>query len=136
MSATTIIAALQAKNLAVSGVTSAPTALPGSLSGVRLPVSLIVPGPAQHHPTRVGATHTVREYQMRFYVTPIAQGEGYHGGHTSLVTVLDAVVAAYIATPSVTGGRMQQRFSDTGHEIMEYAGIAYHGFTVTVTIEE
>lgn len=134
-----VIAALQALHAEIEGVASAPTDYPGSLNATELPCALVVPGEGTHAGGRVGATRTTREYRVHVFCMPVAQGrDGL--GIQRVVELLPRFAAAYFTARVITFGGdsafLDFPFRDTGHAVIEYASMFYHGFTFTLTISE
>lgn len=137
MSVTTVIAALQTRHAAISGVTSAPTALPGSLNATALPLVLVVPGPGRHDTKRVGDTAHTRDYEVRVYVAPVAQGRTIDTGFQAACTLLDAFVADYGSTFQVgTVGKLAKNYADNGIVTLTWGEATYHGLVFTLPILE
>jgi hypothetical protein len=144
MTIATQIAAIQAVNAAVTGIVAAPTAIPGKLNTADLPMMLVFVGPGQ--PERVSdfSLH-FRTFYIRCYVKPIAQDIKPDAGYSEAYTLLQRVIEAYLADITF-GGAVQHtgrgaRFEpptmeDDGIQALEYAGILYHGFTITITTKE
>lgn len=134
-----IIAALQALHAGIEGVASAPTDYPGSLSAAELPCVLVLPSEATHTSGRVGAARTTRDYRVHVFCAPVAQGrDGL--GIQRVVELLPRFASAYFASRVITAGGesafLDSPFRDTGHTVIEYGGVFYHGFTFTLTISE
>lgn len=140
MAISTVIAALQVRHAALTGVTSAPTAMPASLASSMLPIVLVLPGEATWSTTRIGGPALQERVMLvRCYVAPVAQGQGVDQGYTAAVALLETFGDSYRTDFSAgTGYQMLRPFTDTGHVIMAWGneGQAYHGFEFKLTVRE
>ena len=103
MSVSATVAGIQTVNAAITGVTSAPTAMPGSLTTAALPLAITVPGPAEWDNASDGWGHQFRTYIVRFFVKPIAQDVTADGGFQESLTLLQAAGDKYM-TDTTFGG--------------------------------
>lgn len=139
MSISAVITAMQAIHGAISGVTTAPTAVPGALNTADLPMVLMLPGSASWLNLTTDQTlgRQQRDYLVQVYVAPIAQGQGVDEGYQDVVTLLQSFGATYVADITGGGAFEQMRIiRDSGHQVLQYAGVDYHGFIYTLTIKE
>jgi len=95
MGAGDVVDALQTIHGAVTGVTTAPTAMPGHLNPGDLPMSLTYPGPAEHIGISFDYQSTERIYLHRLYVAPIGAGEGVDEGYQKCLPFLQRCRDAY-----------------------------------------
>jgi len=103
MSVSATVTGIQTVNAAISGVTSAPTAMPGSLTTAMLPLAITIPGPAEWQNNSDGWGFQFRTYYVRFYVKPIAQDVVPDGGFQDAVTLIQAAGDAYMADTTFGG---------------------------------
>ena len=144
MTIATQIAAIQAVNAGISGIASAPTAIPGKLNTAQLPMMLVFVGPGR--PERVSdfSLH-FRDFYIRCYVKPVAQDIYPDAGYSEAYGLLQSVIEEYLSDITF-GGAVQHtgtgaRYSpptmeDGGIQAMEYAGTLYHGFEIMITTKE
>ena len=143
MSITTTIAAIQTKNAAVTGMTSAPTAMPSALNGTLLPIALVWPGPATWNIAAMGLQRQEREYIVRVYVQPVGQGiAGPDAGYTACLALLEAVGQEYLKDITFGSANIDTTLEMTdsgvlgGGPEMTWAEIGYWGFTYRLRIVE
>lgn len=135
MSLSSVISAMQTRHGNLSGVASAPTAMPASLSTAQLPCALVFPGEGRHTARRVGERQRVRNLIVRVYVGPIAQGAGIDEGFQDVLTLLDTFCASYEQNTVIDStAKVWGEFSDTGHIVSEFAGVAYHAFELSLQV--
>lgn len=103
MSVSATVTGIQAVNAAVSGVTSAPTAMPASLNTADLPLAITIPGPCEWANQSDGHAFQFRTYYVRFYVNPISQDIPADGGFQDAMTLIQAVGNAYIEDTTFGG---------------------------------
>jgi len=144
MSISSVITAIQGVNSGITGITSAPTTIPGKLHVGQLPMALCFVGPGEV--TRVSDfTLHFRTFYVRVYVKPIAQDVKPDAGYSEAYTLLQRFVEAY--EDDITfGGAVQHTgrgarydpptFEDDGVQVLSYAGTDYHGFQIYVTTKE
>lgn len=130
-----VVAALQSLHAAIAGVATAPIAMPASLNTADLPCVLVWPGTATWRQQAVGLRRLEREYIVRCYVAPVAQGKGVDEGWQAALALLDAFGQAY-ENDIALGGMVDQIASvvDMGLGVHVFAGIAYHGFEYRLKI--
>lgn len=137
MSTSAVISALQTRHAALSGVTSAPTALPASLKSVELPCALVFLGDGTHSFKRMGDTNVDRTYIVRCYVSPVAQGQGPDDGYQAVISLIDVFTASYDGDRNVgTTARIGVPYRDSGHMIQAFSGVDYHTFEFMLPIRE
>ena len=144
MTISTVITAIQAVNIGITGVKTAPTTVPGKLNSVELPMALVFVGPGE--PERVSdfGLH-FRTFYVRFYVKPIAQDAKPDAGYREAYELLQTVIETYLSDITL-GGAVQHigrgarydppTLEDSGIVEMVYAGTSYHGFEIVVTTKE
>jgi hypothetical protein len=139
MTPSQIVAALQTLHAGISGIASAPTDYPGALNAAELPCVLVFPGEATHICARIGNARTNREYRVHVFCAPVVQGKDA-AGMQSVLDLLPRFVAAYFGARTLVSGSDQafldSSFRDSGHAVLEYAGVMYHGFTFSLNISE
>ena len=136
------VAALQTMHLAITGVASAPTAMPSSPDQVRFPAVLVWPGEAEWQLQAIGLKRQERTYIVRCYVQPVAQGvAGPDQGYQACVALLDDFGRAYLGDPTL-GGAVDQiaalrdsGVSGGGFEL-RWGSVPYWGFVYRVTVVE
>lgn len=144
MTIASVITAIQGVNAGIAGVASAPTTIPGRLNTASLPMALVFVGPGA--PERVSdfSLH-FRTFYVRFYVKPVAQDVKPDEGYREAYTLLQEVLEEYLS--DITFGNAVQHagrgarydpptFEDNGIQVLEYAGVYYHGFEIVVTTKE
>jgi len=144
MTIATVIAAIQGVNEGISGIRSAPTAIPGKLNTADLPMMLCFVGPGE--PLRVAdwSLHR-RTFYIRCYVKPVAQDIYPDAGYSEAYGLLQSVIEEYLSDITL-GGAVQHMgtgarygpptMEDSGIIVLEYAGTAYHGFEITISTKE
>jgi len=105
MSISATIAALQLRHAAISGVATAPAETPATLPDANCPCILVDPMEAT---TRWDAHRgsnrraVVRRYRVRGLVLRAGLGTGVSQARTTAATLLDAVLAGYVAAPDLS----------------------------------
>jgi len=144
MTIASVITAIQGVNAGISGIRSAPTSIPGKLNTADLPMMLVLVG--EGRPERVSdfSLH-FRTYYIRCYVKPVAQDIKPDAGYSEAYGLLQSVIEEYLSDITFggavqhtgTGARyMPPTMEDSGIQAMEYAGVLYHGFEITITTKE
>jgi len=143
VSVTTTIAAIQGKNAAVTGMKSAPIAVPSALNTTLLPIALVWPGPATWAIPAMGLKRQEREYIVRVYVQPVGQGiAGPDAGYTACLALLEGVGQAYLAditygSPNIdTTLEMSDSGVLGGGPEMTWGETGYWGFVYRLRIVE
>ena len=125
---------------AIDGINSAPTVMPGSLTGEHLPIALCFPGPAEWKEQAVGFFRQDRTMYLRVFVRPIATGDGPDEGFQEVLPLLQVVGDTFNRNMSLdnTVDHIQAIFDGGVRGDMDFAGVAYHGFELSfqVTIKE
>ncbi len=127
---------------ATSGINSAPDALPLALPETLLPIALVIVGPASWNEHAVGLYRQVRTYTINVFVKPVAEGvtpdEGYKACLTPLYNLGRTFVQNWTLDGTVDqiGVGARPEFADSGVRVLEYAGRAYHGFSITLQVTE
>lgn len=142
MSITTMISALQTVHKTITGVTSAPTAMPSNLNTAVQPIVLVWPGEATWAPQALGYDRQDRTYEVRCYVQPVGQDKaGPENGYAACITLLQRFGEKYLDDLTL-GGVADHIASMTdsgvlgGGPEMTFAGVAYWGFVFRLTIVE
>lgn len=131
-----VIDRLQTLNAGISGVTSAPQALPSIINQADLPLAMTVARGATWSDYSGSTMRHKRTLEVMFYVKQVGSGN-LDDGVTDVNTLLDAVGKAYGAemhSDDCKYLRTAIPFTDSGHVILEYGGETFHGFTVTLVI--
>lgn len=146
MTITATYAKLVALNAASSGITTAPSELPGSIPDDALPCVLTIVGPASWNQHAVGLYRQVRTYTLRCFVKPVGQGLGPDEGYKLCLAPLYALGRTYVQNPTLDGEvdhiGLRGEFRDSGvingtqDPRMVLAGTAYYGFDLTLDITE
>lgn len=118
----------------VPNIKTVPASLPGPMPSSALPVAITVvrEGEWREHVSSGG--WNVRTFQVLCYVKPVGQGT-LDEGYMKAVNVLDAVGKAFAAVRASADCPMWMKraaFEDSGHVILQYGNVDYHGFTVTI----
>lgn len=104
MSVATTLTALQALHSGITGITRAPTAMPSVLNTSDAPIVLVWPGPATWRLQALGLKRQEREYIVRVFVQPVAQGvAGPDDGYQRCVTLLELFGQAYQDNLTLSG---------------------------------
>lgn len=144
MTIAAIIAAMQTRHRAISGVQSAPAAYPTGLNAGDLPLMLTDAsrGKTEWETHGGGLTLEIRAYRVRCFCLPTGLGQGIEQGKQQAITVLDAVLASYRSSPTLTATaaiRIEVGIEDTGIiGTMQYTDpdTRYWGFELAVSVEE
>ena len=103
MTVATTVAGIQTVNATISGVTSAPTTMPASLTTASLPFAWTIPGPCEWQNNSANWGYQFRTYLIRFYVLPNAQGIPADQGYQAAESLIEAVGRAYMADTTFGG---------------------------------
>lgn len=143
----TIIELLQSINRAIPGMKTAPVKYPGSLSTANLPAAIVWPGRATTRQVTAKATtiQTERTYSIRVFVEASGQSN-YDIPSWIAIELLQAYIETYFRNEVLLDGYAKiVAISDSGlmaggdlamQAGLTYAGIAYKGFVLSVTIVE
>ena len=112
MSVAATVTGIQTVNAAITGVTSAPTAMPGSLNTADLPLAITIPGPAEWQNNSAGWGFQFRTYFVRVYVKPISQDVVADGGFQDAMTLIQRFGDKYME--DVTFGGVVNTVRDDG----------------------
>lgn len=96
MTALTVASALQTINAGITGITSAPTAMPAALNPPDLPMALVYPGPAEHVDASFRHLQTDRTWYGWVYVKKVGAGRGVDEGYQDALTLLSRFYTEYI----------------------------------------
>lgn len=145
MSITVTIAQLQMLHRLIPGVKATPTVYPGSINTADLPLVLIWPGRGITTPVTARAIlqKTERVYQVRAYVDPIGQNN-YDAPAQESINLIGLFLDCYLNNTRLMDGYIQiTQVQDSGPVSgsagmtpMIFAGNAYRGFTMDLTILE
>lgn len=130
---------LQAINVSVTGITSAPTSYPAALNTADLPCVICWPGPATWSRPSLGDLQRMdRTYLIRVYVEALGQNQ-WDTAIQDCITLLDAFGRKYIdkAADSTVSLHIQAReggVRDNGVQVLTYAGTDFHGFEFQVDV--
>jgi hypothetical protein len=146
MTISATITAFQTLHATITGVKTAPTAMPMSLNTSDLPLAFTWPGPTveQRGWTASGGWYEQRRYYIvRCYVKPIAQGSGFDDGYQQAITLLQRFGEAYMGDMNLDGtvAHIGPRVEDGGArgDFQWVAGsdTFYHGFEFRIeTVEK
>ena len=103
MSVSATVTGIQTVNAAITGVTSAPTAMPASLTTAVLPLAITIPGPAEWLNESANFGFQFRTYYVRVYVKPISQDIVADGGFQDTMTLIQRFGDAYLADTTFGG---------------------------------
>jgi hypothetical protein len=123
-----------------SGIVTATTGLPNTLSDDMLPCVVTVVGPAEWNEHASGLYRQVRSYEQRVFVKAVTQGASLDNGYAACLTPLYNLGRTYVEDTTL-GGTVDMLgtrgdFVDSGVAILSWAGTDYHGFTLTLRITE
>ncbi len=140
MSITTTVTALQTLHAGISGVKSAPTAMPSNLSTGALPIALVWPGPGEWSLQAMGLKRQERTYEVRVFVQPVAEGiAGPDAGYQACLSLLEAFGQAYQGDPSLSGSVDQIaacRDDGVTAGALTWGNVPYWGFVYHLTVVE
>ena len=112
MTVAATVTAIQTVNAAVTGMTSAPTAMPSQLTTAVLPLAITIPGPAEWQNNSDGWGFQFRSYYVRVYVKPVSQDIVADGGFQDAMTLIQRFGDAYIADTTFGGAVNTVRLDD------------------------
>jgi hypothetical protein len=142
-----IIELLQRINKAIEGINTAPIKYPGSLQTANLPTVIVWPGRGTTRPitARATAIQTERVYSVRVFVEPIGQSN-YDIPSWTAIELLERFIEVYFRNEVLLDGYAKIiSISDSGvmsggelavQAGLTYAGVAYRGFVLSVTVTE
>lgn len=140
MTIASIIAALQARHILVSGVRTAPTAYPASIEASDCPYVLVDPWRGKTSWDTHGGDLAISEriYRVRVFYQPSTFN--LDQGKQGAITLLEAMLTAYKSDDTVTADAailLERDIEDSGVvEALPYGENSYIGFTVLLPIEE
>lgn len=137
------IAATYAKLCALaaasSGIVTAPTGLPDTLTEDALPCVITIVGPAEWNEHAQGLYRQVRTYEQRVFVRPVS-ATPLDDGYAACLAPLYALGRTYVQNSDLDGtvDHIGERgeFTDSGVSVLNWADTPYHGFTITLRITE
>lgn len=139
MSMTTTIATLQAKNLAISGITTASVNWPSSLNTADLPLAITLPSIGSWSTAAIGLNRQDRTYRIIVYVEPLGQAT-IDERMDRVIPIIGLLGAAYLADLGVTADanidQIQLPITDSGPVELLFGGNAYAGFEMQLTVTE
>ena len=144
MTISTTVAAFQTLHATITGVASAPTAMPQSLTTARLPLVFTWPGPTSlggWKPSAGWYIHS-RIYIVRCYIKPISQGSGFDDGYQTALDLLQRFGEAYVANQNLNGAvaHLGPDINDGGvrGDLQWVAGsdVYYTGFEFRIEVAE
>jgi GNAT superfamily N-acetyltransferase len=140
---------LQTLHASISGVDTAPlaAAYPDALNTAHLPLVLTWPETGNWSLEAAGGLRRQdRQYKVQVFVRPVAQGRGIGSVIATCADLLQAFGEAYIdpghlaladlPPVHITLKTEPADLSDTGIAVLTYAGVEYHGFSITVGVYE
>jgi hypothetical protein len=141
MSVQTTISALQTKHATITGMKSAPTAMPSVLNTADLPMALVWPADAEWSLQAMGLRRQDRLYIVRVFVAPVAQDRPVDGGYQRCLPLIEAFGQAYQADTTLGGAVdhindcRDMGISGGGYELT-WGGMPYWGFVYRVQVTE
>lgn len=139
MTVAATVTALQTIHAAISGVNTAPPAMPSNLNTATMPIVLTMPGPGTWRPQAIDLLiRCERTYTVRCYVGPVGQDKaGPENAIAAISPMLDAFGQAYLADITL-GGAVDTitSITDTGVTTLQWAGIDHWGFEFSLNIVE
>ncbi len=139
MALSTTYTKLQDVHAAVSGVKSAPYDRPAAIQPAQCPCVLTWLGPGTWTNISHNFWQQEREYIVRCYYAPLAQGVWF-GNVRDMLTVMQSVIRAYTTDTNINlGGTIDHNLgmSDNGDDgILMYNGVPFVGFEIRVRIRE
>lgn len=140
MSIATIIAALQARHAAVSGVKTATTTYPPAIEASDCPYVLVDPWRGKTSWDSYGGDLSIAErvYRVRVFYQPAAFN--LDQGKQGAIALLEAMLADYTSNATLTSTAailLERDIEDSGVvENLPYGENTYIGFTVLLPVEE
>lgn len=133
--------AFQAINVAITGITAAPTTLPDSIPDANLPMAITLAGPGLWHGAGLGGGRKcTRTYVIRVYIAR-EDSANFDQIKTTAYALLERFGVDYRARATVGGAMVVQnagnRLEDRGFlRTIAYGGLQYFGFEMAVTVQE
>lgn len=143
MTIQTIISALQTRHAAITGVTTAPTAYPGSIASTDTPYILtdLATFTERHEAHGEELPIFLGTFRVRGFVKPTGQGTGIDEGKQLALTILERFLSSYRSDMDVTTTAYIRM--DTGEGLrgavrdgLAYGEETYYGFEIMLPIEE
>lgn len=97
MDVSAVLVKLQGLHAGISGVTSAPTEMPGAINTADLPLVLSYPGQGKHNKPWDTGKRVDRNFVVRLYVKPLGQGAGVDEGFQECLPFFDRFSDVYQA---------------------------------------
>lgn len=137
MSVLTTLAAFQDLHASIDGVATAPDELPATITPENCPLAFTFVGAAEWHEHSRGLPAQDREYIVRVFVAPVAQGAGLDENYQKAIPLIEAFGLAYLDNKTLSGAVEQMpSILDEGIGQIIWQGHAYHGFVYRVSIRE
>ena len=139
MSITTTLATLQAKHLAIVGITTAPTNWPSSINTADLPMAITLPAEGTWTTAAIGLDRQDRTYRIMVYVEPLGQ-RTVDERMDAVIPLIGSLGAAYLGDLGIAADtnidQVQLPITDSGPTVLTFAEIDYIGFEMRLTITE
>lgn len=127
---TQIVTGMQTFHAAITGVRTAPAAMPSQISAALFPLAVTFPGEATWSEQATGMDRQDREMIVRCFVAPVSTGAGVDDGFQDCLTLMQAFGDAYLADMTL-GGIVEHisEIRDMGLDgRLEWGGTLYRGF--------
>lgn len=134
-----LVTELQAINLGIVGVQSAPADLPSIINAADLPMAITLPGPAtwDKYAAARGQIQVQRVYTIQVFVMPARSGLGVAEGLKATIPMLVAFGARYLDDLSLGGlANGIDQVSDNGALSLTYSGQVYWGFELRLRVTQ
>lgn len=133
---TQIVTGMQAFHAAITGVTTAPSAMPSQINPASFPLVVTIPGEGVWNEHAVGLQRQERDMVVRCFVAPIQTGAGVDEGFQECLTLMQAFGTAYL-TDQTLGGVVEviSELRDNGLDgRLDWGGVLYRGFEFHVRV--
>ena len=140
MSVAATYAALVTLVAASSGIAKCTSAVPSKLDDLDLPRAIVRAAEAEWNEHAQDLRRQKRYYIISVFVKAVAQGKPVDEGYQACLAPLNALGVSLLSDPTL-GNTIDHfgdygEFTDGGVTVLEYAGIAYHGFEFRVATTE
>lgn len=137
MTVETVLTALQAINVGLSGVKKAPTNLPSRLNNSDLPLVWVHPIGGTWTRQALGLHRVNVRIGVHFWVKPRAEGRAADVGYQEALDLYDLAGAAYLSNQELgLANTMIREVTDTGiRGDVDVAGTHYWGFDFVLTVK-
>jgi hypothetical protein len=125
-----------------SGIGLCKEELTRQLSEADLPHAQVKVGPATWNEHAVGLYRQVRSYAITVYVRPVAEGVEPDEGYKACLTPLYNLGRTFVTNWTLDGEEDQigegdrPTFDDGGVQVLNFGGIDYYGFAITLLLTE